>query len=156
MGKNSLAKPRMDGFVPVTAASGSAALWGIGAATGRTDRIVRTIADCDSLNRSQPVKVLPLQSSNTVPGVIRKLSTVNGVILAVGPEIVMPGPAKRPFAYKVAVSCSCAAAGAETSAMSAAKTDFRIFVPPEVIGHRDCARPFRVGNRQCRDSTGAG
>jgi hypothetical protein len=129
MGKNWLANPRKDGSAPGKAAPGSSTLCGIGAATGRTDRIVRTIESCDSENRSQPVKVLPLHSSHTVPGAIRKLSTVNGVILAVGAETVMLRPAKCPFAYKVAPPCSCAAAGAQVIAMSAAKTDFRIFGP---------------------------
>ena len=115
---------------------GSATLCAIGAATGRTDRMVRMIAAFDSENRSQPLKVLPLHSSHTVPGGTRTLSTVKGAILVVGDETVMLGPLKWPFAYNVTAAWSCAATGAGLIAMSAAKTKCRIPGPLQAIGHR--------------------
>ncbi len=95
MTKNSLASPWSDGPEPDTAVpEGMVTLSLIGGATGRTERTVRTIAALEPLTRSQPVKVLPVQSSQTVPGGILTLLTSNGVMRVVGPSTVRPGPAK--------------------------------------------------------------
>ena len=62
----------------------------MGPATGRTERTVRTMLDFDSLNRSHPLNVLPLHNSHVVPGLIRMLYTLKGVIFVVGRVRVKP------------------------------------------------------------------
>ena len=95
--KYSLAIPRSEGFGPVTTAPTVAPTVVIFGATGRTERTFMTIAGSDWANSLQPLKVLPLHSSQDCPSGILTLRTVNTRIDCEAPATEYPAPLKLPL-----------------------------------------------------------